>query len=66
MYLWECSIYILKYVVAAVVGCGVLEEVDSPLHAASEGVMSLLTLQLQWFSIARTCDTMQNAYFVTI
>jgi len=28
--------------------------------------MSLLTLQLQWFSIARACDTMQNECFVTI
>ena len=29
VYLLECSIYILKYVVAAVVGCGVWEEVDT-------------------------------------
>ena len=48
MYLRECSFYILKYVVAAVVGCGVWEDVDSPVHAASEGVMALLTMQLPW------------------
>ena len=30
VYLLECSIYILKYVVAGVVGCGVWEEVDPP------------------------------------
>jgi len=37
-----------------------------PLHAANEGVMSLLALQLQWCSIARDCDTMQNECFVAI
>jgi len=31
VYLLECSIYILKYVVAAVVVCGVWEKVDSPV-----------------------------------
>ena len=32
--LQELSIYILKYVVAAVVGCDVWEEVVSPEHAS--------------------------------
>ena len=31
VYLLECSIYILKYIVAAVVVCGMWEEVDSPV-----------------------------------
>jgi len=31
VYLLECSIYILKYVVAAAVRRGVWEEVDSPV-----------------------------------
>ena len=47
VYLLECIIYILKYVVAAAVRCGVWEEVDNPVHAA-EGVMSLL-MQHSWF-----------------
>ena len=33
--------YILKYVVAAVIGRGAREEVDIPVHA-TEGVLSLL------------------------
>jgi len=64
VYLLECSIYILKYVVAAVVGCGVWEEVDTPVHTATEGVMSRLTLQLSRGNIARACDTMQNKCFL--
>jgi len=45
MYLLECSIYIyiLKYVVAAAVRCGVWEEVHTPVHA-TEGVISRLML----------------------
>ena len=43
VYLLECSIYILKYVVAAVVRCGDWQEVDTSVHA-TEGVLSLLML----------------------
>ena len=39
VYLVECNI--LKYVVVAVIGRGVREEVDIPVHA-TEGVLSLL------------------------
>ena len=66
MYLLECSIYILKYVVAVVVGCGVWEEGDTLVHTATEGVMSQLTLQLSRGNIARACDIMQNKCFFTI
>jgi len=34
------SVYIFKYVVAAVVGCAMSEEVDSPYMGALGGVMS--------------------------
>ena len=42
-----CWSIVYIYVVAAVIRCGVWEEVDTPVHAA-EGVMSLL-MQHSWF-----------------